>query len=148
MKKRKHHFQQIIRKLQELSGLDVDILLENDFPGRRMIGGKYSLETNVVTIYLEEVRKQCFRLFGSEEKLVDYFSVILAHELGHAADRNLMELAMVRADHTDHQKRMQLSIKIEENAWNYAKRLVPDLHNILNVVREHSLAMYKIERVK
>ncbi|TKD70218.1 hypothetical protein [Pseudalkalibacillus hwajinpoensis] len=148
MKKKEHHFQQIIRKLQELSGLDVDILLEDHFPGRRMIGGKYSLETNVVTIYLEEVRKQCFRLYGSDEKLLDYFSVILAHELGHAADQTLMELSMVRAGNSDQQKRKQLSIRMEENAWNYARRLVPELQNILNVVMERSLAMYEIERDK
>lgn len=145
VKKREQHFQQIIRKLQEVSGLDVEILIEDHFPGRRMIGGKYSLETNRVTIYLEEIRKQCIRLFGSEEKLMDYFTVILAHELGHAADERLLELSMVRAGKADKQKRNQLSIKIEENAWIYAKKLVPDLKPILNVVMKQSLAIYEIE---
>lgn len=146
MKKKEHHFQRIIRKLQQVSGLDVDILVEDHFPDRRMIGGKYSLETNKVTIYLEEVRKQCLGLFGSEERLLDYFSVILAHELGHAADKNLLELSMVRAGKSDMQKRNQLSMKIEENAWIYAKELVPDLHPILNVVMEKSLAIYETEK--
>ncbi len=145
VKKKEHHFQQIIRKLKEVSGLDVDILVEDHFPGKRMVGGKYSLETNRVTIYLEEIRKQCFRLFGSEEKMMDYFAVILAHELGHAADQSLLELSMVRAGKMDKEMINQLSIKIEENAWMYAKKLVPDLQPILTLVMEQSLAIYKIK---
>ncbi|MFP3443232.1 hypothetical protein R0K18_36410, partial [Pantoea sp. SIMBA_133] len=66
--------------------MNVPIQLTDYFPGERLIGGKYSLETNMITIYMEEVRKQCILLFGSDDHLNDYFTVIVAHELGHAAD--------------------------------------------------------------
>ena len=144
MRDHEFRFQAIIHKLRELSGLDVPIVLEDHFPEERMIGGKYSLERHTITIYLEEVRMQCMLLFGSDEYMLDYFTVILAHELGHAADQNLRELARLRSATSDVQMRNQLSIEIEENAWNYASRLIPELHFLLKIAKKRSLNIYKL----
>ncbi|MFP3472695.1 hypothetical protein R0J90_21815, partial [Micrococcus sp. SIMBA_144] len=54
----------IVRRLQKQASMNVPIQLTDYFPGERLIGGKYSLETNMITIYMEEVRKQCILLFG------------------------------------------------------------------------------------
>ncbi|MGA9288222.1 MAG: hypothetical protein WBV93_07680 [Anaerobacillus sp.] len=144
MREQELRFQAIIHKLRQVSGVDVPIILEDHFPEERIIGGKYSLEKHVITIYLKEVRMQCMLLFGSDEYMLNYFTVILAHELGHAADQNLRAMADLRASTSDVKRRNQISIKLEENAWNYATRLIPDLHPLLMIVKERSLDMYRL----
>ncbi|MBF0706455.1 hypothetical protein IQ283_07505 [Alkalihalobacillus hwajinpoensis] len=138
-----NYLQDISHKLLRDSGLDVQIQLKDYFPERRLIGGKYSLETNQVTIYVEEVRTQCVKLIGSEEQFLDFFTVILAHELGHAADSNLPILASKRAHTECLEMKKQVSILIENNAWNYAYNLVPQFKDILALLKEHSMKLYK-----
>ncbi|PFG14020.1 hypothetical protein [Bacillus sp. es.036] len=132
----------IVRRLQKQASMNVPIQLTDYFPGERLIGGKYSLETNMITIYMEEVRKQCILLFGSDDHLNDYFTVIVAHELGHAADRSLVLLAKERSSTRCVNKKRQLSIIIEDNAWKFAMKLIPELSHILVTVRNQSMDLY------
>ncbi|MYL62977.1 hypothetical protein GLW07_06350 [Bacillus hwajinpoensis] len=132
----------IVRRLQKQASMNVPIQLTDYFPGERLIGGKYSLETNMITIYMEEVRKQCILLFGSEDHLNDYFTVIVAHELGHAADKSLVLLAKERSSTRCVNKKRQLSIIIEDNAWKFAMKLIPELSHILVTVRNQSMDLY------
>ncbi len=132
----------IVRRLQKQASMNVPIQLTDYFPGERLIGGKYSLETNTITIYMEEVRKQCILLFGSDDHLNDYFTVIVAHELGHAADKSLVLLAKERSSTRCVQKKRQLSIIIEDNAWKFATKLIPELSHILVTVRNQSMDLY------
>ena len=132
----------IIRRLQEQASINVPIQLTDYFPGERLVGGKYSLETNMITIYMEEVRKQCILLFGSDDHLNDYFTVIVAHELGHAADKSLAMLAKQRSSTLCLNKKRQLSIIIEDNAWKFAMKLIPELTHILITVRNKSMDLY------
>ncbi|WP_165996840.1 hypothetical protein [Bacillus sp. Cs-700] len=132
----------IVRRLQKQASMNVPIQLTDYFPGERLIGGKYSLETNMITIYMEEVRKQCILLFGSDDLLNDYFTVIVAHELGHAADESLVLLAKERSSTRCVNKKRQLSIIIEDNAWKFAMKLIPELSHILVTVRNQSMALY------
>ncbi|MCA0992842.1 hypothetical protein [Pseudalkalibacillus hwajinpoensis] len=133
----------IVRRLQEQASMNVPIQLTDYFPGERLIGGKYSLETNMITIYMEEVRKQCILLFGSDDHLNDYFTVIVAHELGHAADKSLVLLAKQRSSTRCVNKKRQLSIIIEDNAWKFAMKLIPELSHILVPVRNQSMDLYR-----
>ncbi|WP_273850879.1 hypothetical protein [Guptibacillus spartinae] len=132
----------IVRKLQQRSNINVSIHITDRFPGERLIGGKYSLETNKITIYLEEIKKQCVLLFGSDDYLFEYFTVIVAHELGHAADKTLAVLAKQRANALSPNKKKQISLKIEDNAWRFAKKLLPELTPILSTVRVKSMELY------
>ena len=133
----------IVRRLQKQASMNVPIQLTDYFPGERLIGGKYSLETNMITIYMEEVRKQCILLFGSDDHLNDYFTVIVAHELGHAADKSLVLLAKERSSTRCVNKKRQLSIIIEDNAWKFAMKLIPELSHILVSVRNQSMDLYR-----
>ncbi|WP_273832683.1 hypothetical protein [Guptibacillus sedimenti] len=133
----------IVSRLQEQASMNVPIQLTDYFPGERLIGGKYSLETNMITIYMEEVRKQCILLFGSDDHLNDYFTVIVAHELGHAADKSLVLLAKQRSSTRCVNKKRQLSIIIEDNAWKFAMKLIPELSHILVPVRNQSMDLYR-----
>ncbi|QHA92685.1 hypothetical protein [Bacillus sp. N1-1] len=132
----------IVRRLQEQASINVPIQLKDYFPGERLIGGKYSLETNMITIYMEEVRNQCILLFGSDDHLKDYFTVVVAHELGHAADKSLAMLAKQRSSTRCLIKKRQLSIIIEDNAWKFAMKLIPELTHILVTVRNKSMDLY------
>jgi len=91
---------------------------------------------------MEEVRKQCILLFGSDDHLNDYFTVIVAHELGHAADKSLVLLAKERSSTRCVNKKRQLSIIIEDNAWKFAIKLIPELSHILVTVRNQSMDLY------
>ena len=135
-------FHSIVRTLQQKSNINVPIQITDHFPGERLVGGKYSLETNQITIYLEEVKKQCVLIFGSDEYLIDYFTVIVAHELGHAADKTLALLAKQRANALSSIRKRQLSLIIEDNAWRFAKKLLPELTPILATVRGKSMELY------
>ncbi|WP_347549496.1 hypothetical protein ABFG93_18520 [Pseudalkalibacillus hwajinpoensis] len=148
MRESDHQFQKLIQQLSEVSGLKLPIRLERFFPGGRMIGGKYSIETNTITIYIEVVRKQCVLLFGSDERVLDYFAVIVAHELGHAADPFLHDLAKRRKTASTLIQKKEITLSIEVNAWNYARKLVPHLSSVMDIVMERSLELHKSIQVK
>ncbi|WP_230126628.1 hypothetical protein [Bacillus sp. CECT 9360] len=56
--------------------------MENEFPGTRCVGGKYSPGKHVITLYKKDIEIQCKRLLGSLERLEEYTWIIFAHELG------------------------------------------------------------------
>ncbi|WP_377888388.1 hypothetical protein [Alkalihalobacillus sp. R86527] len=127
--------------LNDLS-LTINVKIERHFPGNRNIGGKYSLKTKTITMYLEEIKEQCRGVLGTEERVIDYFKVILAHEIGHSEDRELEELA-IRKEHTkSNYAKHQLALRIEENAWNYAKQALPELSPLIQVIQNHSMKIY------
>lgn len=108
-----------------------------------MIGGKYSLSTHTITMYLTEIASQCVQLFGSDEQLADYFEVVLAHELGHAEDPRLPELARILEQNKAAMESARTALLIEENAWSYAIQLLPHAEPaFVDRIVEHSLAGY------
>ncbi|MFB9328426.1 hypothetical protein ACFFSY_21045 [Paenibacillus aurantiacus] len=135
--------ERLVRRLLESSGSSVRVVLEDSFPGGRMIGGKYSLSTHTITMYISEIASQCMQLFGSDLQLADYFEVVFAHELGHAEDSNLPELARRLEENMAAVETAHTALLIEENAWAYALKLLPDAEPaFVDRIIEHSLASY------
>ncbi|MFC4101223.1 hypothetical protein [Paenibacillus xanthanilyticus] len=135
--------ERIVRRLLEASGSTATVILKGSFPGGRMIGGKYSLATHTITMYLTEIASQCVQLFGSDEQLAEYFEVVLAHELGHAEDPCLAELAGSLEQHKTAMESARVALLIEENAWSYAMKLLPHAEPaFVDRIIEHSLASY------
>ncbi|KON86024.1 hypothetical protein AF332_03805 [Sporosarcina globispora] len=134
----------VVRELLERSGSLVDIKLESHFPGNRIAGGKYSMGTHTVTLYMEEIKNQCLQLFSSAERFLDYFTVVFAHELGHAEDQELEELANYLDTCLTEQERCLTALKIEENAWAFAEKLLPDMDKVfMQKIIYHSLKPYR-----
>ncbi|WP_106767345.1 hypothetical protein [Paenibacillus faecalis] len=134
----------IVTELLRRSGSGVTVKLERYFPGGRLIGGKYSLHTHSVTMYTEVIKQQCLQLFGSLESVHDYFAVVFAHELGHAADPHLQKLSDELDGTEDDTRRREIQLQIEENAWNYAMPWMIDIHPALvNVIVDCSLEAYR-----
>lgn len=117
----------IIHPILERSGSDVQVKIDGHFPGGRLAGGKYTMSTHTVTLYIEEIKEQCMQIFGSLSLLPDYLSVIFAHELGHAQDRHLAALADFYDECTNEFDRSKIAFLIEKNAWKYAEKLMPEI---------------------
>ncbi|MGG6314191.1 hypothetical protein [Paenibacillus macerans] len=123
----KREAKKIIRELLNRSGSEVKVRVHYRYPGERIVGGKYSMRDQSVTMYLGEVRKQCRLLFGSAAGWRQLFAIVLAHELGHARDPELPSLCD-RLDACDNElERSETALRIEENAWDYARMLIPDI---------------------
>jgi hypothetical protein len=134
----------VVRELLERSGSLAKIKLENHFPGNRIAGGKYSMGTHTITLYMEEIMKQCQQLFSSADRFLDYFTVVFAHELGHAEDTELEELANYLDSCITEQERCLTALKIEENAWAFAEKLLPDMDKaFMQKIIYHSLKPYR-----
>lgn len=134
----------VVRELLERSGSLAKIKLENHFPGNRIAGGKYSMGTHTITLYMEEIMKQCQQLFSSTDRFLDYFTVVFAHELGHAEDTELEELANYLDSCITEQERCLTALKIEENAWAFAEKLLPDMDKaFMQKIIYHSLKPYR-----
>ncbi|USK49892.1 hypothetical protein LIT38_25965 [Bacillus sp. CMF12] len=134
----------VVRELLERSGSLAEIKLESHFPGNRIAGGKYSMGTHTVTLYMEEIKNQCHQLFSSADRFLDYFTVVFAHELGHAEDIELEELANHLDSCITEQERCLTSLKIEENAWTFAEKLLPDMDKaFMQKIIYHSLKPYR-----
>lgn len=135
--------ERLVRRLLQSSGSTARVLLKDSFPGGRMIGGKYNLSTHTITMYTAEIARQCIQLFGTDAQLAEYFEVVLAHELGHAEDSRLPELARSLEGEMTAIDAASTALLIEENAWAYALKLLPEAEPaFVDRIIEHSLAGY------
>ncbi|WP_423802978.1 hypothetical protein [Paenibacillus dendrobii] len=137
----------IVDQLLQRSGLELSVRLEMRFEDGRLIGGKYGMISRSVTMYTEVIQEQCLQLFGSVGRMEDYFTVVLAHELGHAADADLPRLCEELEDAAmSGERRTRIALQIEENAWNYALALVPEVDAaFFSIVIDESLLAYRIQ---
>ncbi|MEG9298829.1 hypothetical protein V6B33_20435 [Mangrovibacillus sp. Mu-81] len=135
-------FQNVVDEMLGRLDRELDVVLEDAFPGKRLVGGKYSMGTQSITMFMEDVTEQCLRLFPEGELLLDYFKVVFAHELGHAYDKELVDLAH-KLDGADGSERNRLMLQIEENAWIFARSILPDLAlSFVEEIESQSLAPY------
>ena len=115
----------------------LQLLLEDEFPDRRCVGGKYSITKHTITLYKKDIEIQLKRLLGSLERLEEYAWIILAHEMGHALDPDLSVLSM----ELQGQNKRETLYQIELNAWNIAGGLIPFIDEDLFIrVRDESLS--------
>ena len=135
-----HH---IVEELLARSGSSVKVVIEERFPTRRMVGGKYNPGSHTVTLYEQVIEEQCRLLFASERCLGEYIKAVFAHELGHAEDPQLTELAE-RLNDSPPALCKRIALQIEENAWNYAEQLVPEVDaGLMKTIIFHSLRAYR-----
>jgi hypothetical protein len=135
--------QQITSTLQARAGSSVNVMLAKDFPGNRIAGGKYNMGTHTITMYIDEIKRQCKILFSTMDHFYEYFTVVFAHELGHAEDAELEGLAD-KMDAADEYQRKRIALQIEENAWCIAKDLIPEVdRNFTNHIIQESLLSYR-----
>ncbi|WP_233523086.1 hypothetical protein [Peribacillus saganii] len=133
----------LIDDLLLASGSQVKVNLEEHFPGDRFAGGKYSMGSNTITLYIEEIKQQCLQLFSSLDHFMDYLAVVFAHEIGHAEDKELMALADKMDESLNERERQEIALQIEENAWEYAVQLLPHLNpDFVYEIIENSLEPY------
>ncbi|MDO3410120.1 hypothetical protein QWJ34_10140 [Saccharibacillus sp. CPCC 101409] len=102
----------------------IEVVLENLFPGKRLVGGKYNLDDNRITLYLGVLEEQCIQLFGTLDDFEEYVRIVLAHELGHANDPELEYLSERLVKIRGNLSRIRVTLRLEENAWRYADDLV------------------------
>jgi predicted Zn-dependent protease with MMP-like domain len=134
----------IIDRILLQSGSRVKVELESYFPGDRFAGGKYNLGSHTITLYIEEIKAQCKQIFSSLDRFEEYLQIVLAHEIGHAEDIQLLDLIdemdMCSSEYT----RRMIALKIEENAWDYARKLIPEnIHSFLDTIVNYSLEPYR-----
>lgn len=133
----------IVDQILIQSGSSVKVELESYFPGDRFAGGKYNFASHTITLYIEEIKDQCMQIFSSLDHFEDYLAVVFAHEIGHAEDAHLAELIEQMDATTNEYTRTGIALKIEENAWDYAKVLIPPtMHPIMDTIIHHSLQPY------
>ncbi|MFC3883528.1 hypothetical protein ACFOU2_08415 [Bacillus songklensis] len=119
--------EQVINELLMRSGSAARVQLESYFPEGRLVGGKYSMNQHTITMYIGVITEQCLQMFSSLDYMIDYFTVVFAHELGHAEDQDLSNLAEQLEICSTERERNMISLKIEENAWEFAERLLPEM---------------------
>ncbi|MFC7678671.1 hypothetical protein [Paenibacillus sp. GCM10028914] len=135
-----------VSELLRRSGSEVTVKFQSYFPGGRLIGGKYVMNTHSVTMYTEVIKQQCLQLFGSLDLVNEYFAVVFAHELGHAADTNLPKLCDELDSCADDAKRKEIALQIEENAWNNAMSWIMDIDPaMISIIVDQSLEAYREE---
>jgi hypothetical protein len=118
--------------------------VETHFPDNRLVGGKYHMGTHTVYLYQKEIMEQCRMLFGSLAPLEAYIYVILAHELGHAEDVELVELSNRLDGPLTALEQAEIRLRIEENAWRYAESLLSDMDPVfLRTIIDESLLSYR-----
>lgn len=136
--------EQIAGRLLECSGLPVTLSIERRFPGHRLVGGKYSMNAGTITMYSEVIAAQCLQLFGSLDRAEDYFAVVVAHELGHAADAELERLSAAMDMGGSPADIRRIALRIEENAWAYAVSLLPEIEDaFIQAIIDESLRAYR-----
>ncbi len=139
----KEYYNNLVKSILQMLSLTTTVTIEEHFPGNRNIGGKFSLKSGAITLYLEEIKLQCIRVLGTDERMVDYFKIILAHEIGHSEDKDLEQLAKRKQVAKSNYEKHQLAIKIEDNAWNFAKKVFPELLPLIEIIMDHSMSIYK-----
>ncbi|WP_025683952.1 hypothetical protein [Paenibacillus maysiensis] len=142
--------ERIVAELLQRADIDgMTVKLEKRFPGGRLIGGKYAINAHAITMYTDTIETQCIQMFGSAERVEEYFTVVLAHEIGHAADSELLDLSDALEQESGLGTRQRLALQIEENAWNYALRLVPEIEEtFISAVIDESLLAYRVPVMK
>lgn len=137
------NLQQITSTLQARANSSVNVILAEDFPGDRIAGGKYNMGTHTITMYIDEIKRQCEILFSTLEYFYEYFTVVFAHELGHAEDKDLEEL-VDKMDTAGDFERRRIALQIEENAWAFACELIPEIDkNFTKKIIHESLLFYR-----
>ncbi|MBD1379539.1 hypothetical protein IC621_04795 [Bacillus sp. IB182487] len=140
----KKKIEQVVSRLAAKSGSSIYIQIEDAFPGRRCVGGKYNIASQTVTIYLEDIKHQCMNLFSSLDHFYDFFTIVLAHEIGHAEDNDLPGLSEILSSTRNEIERKKTALQIEENAWRYTEGLLDEVNTgILQTIIYHSLKPYK-----
>ncbi|WP_209864007.1 hypothetical protein [Paenibacillus shirakamiensis] len=128
----------------ERSHCTASIQVKTRFPGGRNVGGKYSMNLHQITIYVEEIHKQCLRIFGSLDTYEEVLQIICAHEVGHACDPHLAELSDQLESSDNMLVRNRIALIIEENAWAYAFKLLPEANPwIMSEMMNLSLQAYR-----
>ncbi|MGE7601945.1 hypothetical protein ACQKL5_05480 [Peribacillus sp. NPDC097675] len=113
------------------------LLIEDEFPDRRCVGGKYSITNHTITLYKKDMEIQLKRLLGSLERFEEYAWIIFAHEMGHALDPDLPVLSM----ELHGRNKRETLYQIELNAWNIAEGLIRFINEGLFIrVRDESLS--------
>ncbi len=132
-----------VARLLHESNSQVQVTLESHFPGGRMAGGKYNMGRHLITLYIEEIKAQCMQLYGSHDLLEAYVDIVLAHEIGHAEDGDLDRLASLMDTSDSELERRRIALRIEENAWAYARALLPETSSpMLDEIVRESLQAY------
>ncbi|WP_071460532.1 hypothetical protein [Bacillus massilinigeriensis] len=130
----------VVETIMEISGTKANIVLEDYFPGDRFAGGKYQPASHTITIYIEEIREQCNQIFKTDVCFEEYLSIVLAHEIGHAEDAELMSLVDLMDNTENEIDRSRILLQIEQNAWDYATSIIPERSSfLLSTVISHSL---------
>ncbi|MDN4620201.1 hypothetical protein QCD85_18955 [Paenibacillus sp. PsM32] len=133
----------VIEKLLQRAHSNVHVLTQEHFPGDRSVGGKFGMNSRTITLYIHEIEEQCTELFGSLQYIEQYFQIIFAHELGHAHDPMLEMLADELERCSDSLQSARISLRIEENAWEYARDLLPEVEPfIFQTILDRSLEAY------
>ncbi|WP_174728229.1 hypothetical protein [Mesobacillus harenae] len=133
----------LVSEVLSRSGSSVHIKLETNYPKNRLVGGKYNLGTHTVTLYIEQIKAQCLQIFSSESFFYDYSLVVLAHEIGHAEDGDLANLSEQLDTCLTEIERTRILLKIEENAWEYARNFTSHLNQVfVDTIISESLQPY------
>jgi hypothetical protein len=134
----------VVHDLLQRSGSSVNVLLESSFPDQRLVGGKYHINTHTITLYMDEIKKQCIQLFSTDTYFIDYLKIVFAHELGHAEDVELEKLCDQLDECTTPHELNRIALLIEENAWRYAESLLEEVDpSLVDTVIYHSLQPYR-----
>jgi hypothetical protein len=142
------HVKTTIETLLRRASSDVRVRTKKKFPGSRSVGGKFSMGSRMITLYLQEIEEQCFQIFGSLRSIDDYVTIILAHEMGHAHDPLLEQLSDQLDSCHEPLEAARLALRIEQNAWDYASELVPEVDRfVFEKIVECSLEAYH-ERIQ
>lgn len=137
-------FNETVAELLNRFESKVTVQIEPRFRDHRLVGGKYHMGSHTVYLYKEAIIRQCCTLFGSTNRLKEYIAVILAHELGHSEDTELVQLADALEEPLTDRQEAEIRLKIEENAWAYAKSLLIEADpSFLHYIIEESLLSYR-----
>ena len=133
----------IVDQILIQSGSSVKVELESYFPGDRFAGGKYNFASHTITLYIEEIKAQCLQVFSALDHFEDYLAVVFAHEIGHAEDSQLSDLIEQMDACNNDYTRTDIALNIENNAWDYARMLIPEkLHPFMDTIIHYSLQPY------
>ena len=131
-------------ELLKNAGCTAHLKIKKQFPGGRLVGGKYHPHTHTITLYTETIRRQCELLFGSCKWFMPYATIVLAHEIGHAMDENLPLLSAAFEESGHLPEKQALALTIEQNAWDFAGQLIPaHLEPLFQKIMDESLSAYR-----
>jgi hypothetical protein len=134
----------VVHELLQHTGSSVKVKMESSFPENRLVGGKYHISTHTITLYIDEIKKQCVQLFSTDAYFIDYLKIVFAHEIGHAEDLELAMLCDQLDECTTQYERNKLALTIEENAWRYAESYLKEVDpSLVETVIYHSLQPYR-----